>query len=338
MKPEYSFIVPVYNRPDELRELLESMERLISPVSFEVVIIEDGSSERSDQVAREFSEKLDVSYYYKTNTGPGDSRNFGMRKARADYFLILDSDVILPKEYLEHVHQFLKKRNCDCFGGPDAAHPSFSDIQKAIDYSMTSFFTTGGIRGGKKSVDEFQPRSFNMGLSRQAFESSGGFGSIHPGEDPDLSLRLKRDGFNICLNPLARVYHKRRIDWEKFYTQVNKFGLVRPILNKWHPGSARITYWFPSLFVLGLVFSVFMLIMGEVFFISVYLLYLLIIGMDAGIKYKSLYIGALAIKAVLVQFIGYGYGFLVSSIKTGLLNRSPQKEFPHLFFKKQSRV
>lgn len=336
MQPEYSFVIPVYNRPDEIRELLESMERLNSPISFEVVIIEDGSELRSDQVAREFAEKLDVSYYFKPNTGPGDSRNFGMKKAKADYFLILDSDVILPKDYLQHVHEFLQKKHCDCFGGPDAAHPSFSNVQKAIDYSMTSFFTTGGIRGGKKAVNKFQPRSFNMGISRQAFEGSGGFGTIHPGEDPDLSLRLQKKGFRICLNPLAKVYHKRRIDWEKFYKQVKKFGLVRPILNKWHPESARITYWFPSLFILGFLFSVIMAIAGQVFFISVYLLYFLVIGMDAAFKTKSIYIGLLAIRAAIVQFSGYGYGFLISSIKTGLLKRQPQEEFPHLFFKKES--
>lgn len=334
MQPEYSFIVPVYNRPEEIRELLESMQRLISPVTFEVVIVEDGSSLSSEEVVKEYTDKLNISYYYKPNSGPGDSRNYGMKKARADYFLILDSDVILPEDYLRQVHDFLSVDPCDCFGGPDAAHPSFSNVQKAIDYSMTSFFTTGGIRGQKKAVNEFQPRSFNMGLSRKAFESSGGFGQIHPGEDPDLSLRLKKAGFKICLIPDARVFHKRRIDWAKFYVQVKKFGLVRPILNKWHPGSARITYWFPTLFLLGLLFSVAMAAVGESFYIGIYLIYFLIIGIDAAIKYKSIYIGLLAIRAVIVQFSGYGIGFLRSTIKTGILKRQPQKEFPQLFFKK----
>lgn len=332
MHPEYSFIVPVYNRPDEIRELLESMRKLISKVSFEVVIVEDGSSNRADEVVRNYSEDLNISYYFKSNSGPGDSRNYGMKNAKADYFLILDSDVILPENYLKEVHAFLSASFCDCFGGPDAAHPSFSDIQKAIDYSMTSFFTTGGIRGGKKAVNEFQPRSFNMGISRNAFQASEGFGQIHPGEDPDLSLRLKKAGFKICLIPEARVFHKRRIDWNKFYTQVNKFGLVRPILNKWHPGSSKITYWFPTLFMIGLIFSICMAGLGIYFFLGTYLIYFFIIAMDAAIKNKSIYIGLLAVKAVLVQFAGYGTGFLVSSIKTGLLNKNPQKEFPQLFF------
>ena len=336
MQPEYSFIIPVYNRPDEIRELLESMRKLISKVSFEVVIIEDGSDIRCDEIVRKFSEDLNISYYFKSNSGPGDSRNFGMKKAKASYFLILDSDVILPEYYLMEVHKSLSAHYCDCFGGPDTAHSSFSDVQKAINYSMTSFFTTGGIRGKKNSVNDFQPRSFNMGISKKAFEASQGFGQIHPGEDPDLSLRLKKAGFKICLIPEAEVFHKRRINWGTFYTQVRKFGLVRPILNKWHPDSSRIAYWFPSLFIIGLIFSIFMALAGQIFFIGGYLIYFLIIAVDAAIKTNSIYIGMLAIRAVLVQFTGYGFGFLNSTLKTVVLNRQPEKEFPHLFFKKNA--
>jgi len=332
MKPAYSFVIPVYNRPDEIRELLESMKKLVSNVSFEIVIVEDGSSIRSNKVVKQFSEDLHISYYYKTNSGPGDSRNYGMKMAKADYFLILDSDVILPENYLEEVHAFISNTYCDCFGGPDAAHASFSDIQKAIDYTMTSFFTTGGIRGGASKG--FQPRSFNMGISRKAFEESEGFGQIHPGEDPDLSLRLKKAGFKICLIPKAKVFHKRRIDWDKFYLQVKKFGLVRPILNKWHPGSGKITYWFPTLFMLGFLVSVIAAILGIWFFAGCYLIYFLIIGIDAAIKNKSIYIGLLAIRAVFVQFSGYGMGFLKSTVKIAMMNRQPEKEFPQLFFKK----
>ena len=335
MQPEYSFIIPVYNRPEEIKELLESMKKLISEISFEVVIVEDGSSIRSDEIVRQYAVDLNISYYYKSNSGPGDSRNYGMKKAKADYFLILDSDVILPENYLKEVHAFLSDTYCDCFGGPDAAHPSFSNIQKAIDYTMTSFFTTGGIRGG--SDKGFQPRSFNMGISRKAFEASAGFGQIHPGEDPDLSLRLKKSGFKICLIPDAKVFHKRRINWDKFFLQVKKFGMVRPILNKWHPGSSKITYWFPGLFILGLVFSIILAFLNLWFFIGCYLIYFLIIGIDAAIKNKSIYIGLLAIRAVFVQFSGYGIGFLISTFKIGILNRQPEKEFPQLFFNKNGR-
>jgi GT2 family glycosyltransferase len=256
-----------------------------------------------------------------------------MRKAKGNYFLILDSDVLLPENYLQEVDKFLQQDYCDCFGGPDASHPSFSKIQKAIDYSMTSFLTTGGIRGKKSAVNDFQPRSFNMGISKNAFEASGGFGKIHPGEDPDLSLRLKKMGYKLCLIPGAVVFHKRRIDWSKFYTQVQKFGMVRPILNKWHPGSGKITYWFPAVFSLGFLFAILLLKLGIWWLFLLYVLYFVIIAIDAAIKNKSLGIGFLAVYATLVQFFGYGYGFIKSLWHIHILKQDPEHEFPNLFFK-----
>src|SRR5690606_11130635 len=208
------------------------------------------------EVIERFNDRLDIAYYFKANSGPGDSRNYGMQKAKGNYFIILDSDCILPRDYLVSVTKSLSQEYTDCFGGPDAAHESFSTIQKAINYSMTSWLTTGGIRGKSGSVNKFQPRSFNMGLSKKAFIATGGFGKIHPGEDPDLTLRLWNAGFDTKLIPDAFVYHKRRISWEKFYMQINKFGMTRPILNLWHPESRKITYWFPSLFVFGFLIAV----------------------------------------------------------------------------------
>lgn len=332
MQLEYSFIIPVYNRPEEIRELLQSMLKLQFSGSFEIVIVEDGSNISSEEVVKSFNEQLNISYYYKENTGPGDSRNYGMKLAKGDYFLILDSDVLLPEDYLEKVDSFLKLNYVDCFGGPDAAHESFTDLQKAINYSMTSLLTTGGIRGNKQAVNKFQPRSFNMGLSQRAFEQSGGFGLIHPGEDPDLALRLQKEGFKTVLIPDAYVYHKRRIDWNKFYIQVNKFGMVRPIINLWHPASAKITFWFPSIFTLGLLISMILFLLGYSLFMVFYLVYFLIIGLDAGIKNKSGYIGIAAIVAAFIQFVGYGIGFWKSVWKLKFLKQQPQEAFPKLFF------
>ena len=232
METKYSFIIPVYNRPDEIEELLVSMITLLFIKPFEIVIIEDGSTLSSEHVIAKFSDRLNISFYKKENSGPGDSRNYGMQKAKGNYFLILDSDCILPENYLSEADKSLSENYVDCFGGPDAAHESFSDIQKAINYVMTSFYTTGGIRGGKQQVDRFQPRSFNMGLSRKAFVATGGFGKIHPGEDPDLTIRLWKKGYKTKLIPEAFVYHKRRISWSKFHTQVQKFGKCRPIFTK----------------------------------------------------------------------------------------------------------
>ena len=255
-KLEFSFIIPVYNRPVEVKELLDSFLEVEGGDDVEIVIVEDGSNETSEGIVKTYQDKLNISYYFKPNSGPGDSRNYGMQKAKGNYFIILDSDVILPSNYLTEAKESLEALYFDCFGGPDAAHDSFTNLQKAINFAMTSFITTGGIRGGDKQVENFQPRSFNMGLSKEAFEATGGFGKIHPGEDPDLSLRLHKLGFKTTLINTAFVYHKRRISWSKFYKQVYKFGMVRPILNQWHPKSRSIVYWFPTVFSLGLLIAV----------------------------------------------------------------------------------
>jgi glycosyltransferase involved in cell wall biosynthesis len=330
----FSLIIPVYNRPDEVEELLESLSQQDYNGNFEVLIIEDGSSSRCDDVVRKYAGKLHLSYAFKENSGPGDSRNFGMRKANGDYFIIFDSDCIIPKNYLTEVATALKEKYVDCFGGPDAALDSFSDIQKAINFAMTSFLTTGGIRGGSEKIDKFQPRSFNMGLSRKAFVASNGFGNIHPGEDPDLTIRLWNLGFETQLFPKAFVYHKRRIDWDKFTIQVNKFGKARPILNSWHPQYNKLTFFFPSLFIIGLFFAFVLLIFTYDILLQLYFVYFLLIFLVSTYKNKSSKVGLLSIKAVWKQFFGYGTGFIESFIKVVLLNQNPQQVFPELFFKK----
>ncbi|MCZ4320091.1 glycosyltransferase [Aequorivita viscosa] len=332
MQINYSFIIPVFNRPQEVKELLESFVDLDFETSFEIVIVEDGSTETSEKVVEQFSEKLSISYYFKQNSGPGDSRNYGMKRAKGNYFIILDSDCLLPSHYLTTVETFLQSNFYHCFGGADAAHESFTPLQKAINYTMTSFFTTGGIRGNIKSVTNFEPRSFNMGISREAFLKTGGYSKIHPGEDPDLSQRISKAGFNTKFLPNAYVYHKRRISWKKFYLQVKKFGLVRPILSRWHPSSAKLTFWFPTLFVLFVVFSILTSIVITPWFLLPLVSYLILIFTDSSIKNKSLYIGLLTLRAVFVQFFGYGIAFFKSSVLINFLKKDPQKQFPFLFF------
>lgn len=333
MEVNFSFIIPVFNRPAEIEELLSSVQQLEFDKAFEIVIVEDGSTLAAEEVVQKFRNQLQISYYKKANSGPGDSRNFGMKRAKGNYFLILDSDVILPPQYLAEVEKELRKDFVDCFGGPDAAHEGFSAVQKAINYSMTSFLTTGGIRGGKKMLGKFQPRSFNMGLSKKAFEQSAGFGRIHPGEDPDLALRLQKAGFRTKLFPEAFVYHKRRIDWNKFYQQVYKFGLVRPILNQWHPEAAKITFWFPTIFSLGFIAAVLLAIFEIPFLLYLYLIYFVILFMHATAENRNLKIGAYSVWAALVQFFGYGLGFCRSTCYIRILNKDPKKRFPKLFFK-----
>lgn len=333
MQLQFSFIIPVYNRPDEIEELLQSFVALKNTTPFEVVIVEDGSTVDSKTIIEQFKNKLDISYFYKENSGPGDSRNFGMQKAKGNYFIILDSDCILPSHYLTEVEKSLKANYVDCFGGPDAAHDSFTKLQKAINFSMTSFITTGGIRGNKKSINTFQPRSFNMGISKEAFIKSKGFGRIHPGEDPDLSIRLWNLDYKTRLIPQAFVYHKRRISWSKFYTQVNKFGMVRPILNKWHPSTKKITYWFPTLFCLGFIVSITLLFLNIKWAIIGYLVYFVIAFFTALISTKNIAVSLLSLVAIVIQFFGYGYGFLKSTLSVEIFNKDPENHFPKLFFK-----
>lgn len=329
----FSLIIPVYNRPDEVDELLESLSKSDYPEIYEIVLVEDGSTLRCQDVAQKYGDRLDISYYYKENSGPGDSRNYGMKKARGDYFIIFDSDCIIPQQYLNEVDKALRENYVDCFGGPDKALDSFSDIQKAINFAMTSFLTTGGIRGGSEKIDKFQPRSFNMGLSRKAFEASKGFGNIHPGEDPDLSIRLWNLGFETKLFPKAFVYHKRRIDWDKFSIQVNKFGKARPILNSWYPQYNKLTFFFPSAFIIGFFLSIILLLFNQDLLLQLYFLYFIVLFLVSTIQNRSLKIGYLSLIAVWKQFYGYGTGFLKSYIKVIIMKQKPQEAFPELFFK-----
>ena len=329
----FSLIIPVYNRPDEIEELLESLTLQTYLNPYEVVIVEDGSVNPCDDVVRRFTGRLNISYYTKPNTGPGDSRNYGMRAAKGDYFVIFDSDCVIPAHYLQSVTDNLNQKYTDCFGGPDGALNTFSDVQKAINFAMTSFLTTGGIRGKSEKIEKFQPRSFNMGISKEAFLATGGFGKIHPGEDPDLSLRLWKMGYATSLFKDSYVFHKRRIDWEKFYIQVNKFGKARPILDKWHPEFKKITFLFPSFFIIGLIGSLILLLNNVHLFIYLYILYFILTFILSGINNKSIKVGVLSVAAVFIQFYGYGTGYIKSFTKIHLLKEKPEEAFPELFFK-----
>ena len=332
---DFSFIIPVFNRPEEIRELLESFCALESPKTFEIVIIEDGSTLDSKLIVDHFQDLLKISYYAKENTGPGHSRNYGMERAKGRYFIILDSDCILPPTYLEAVISKLNTQYVDGFGGPDAAKDSFTEFQKAINFSMTSYMTTGGIRGGKISIENYEPRSFNMGISKEAFQATGGFGRIHPGEDPDLSIRLKEMGYHLHLVPEAFVFHKRRITLESFYTQVHKFGQARPILNKWHPHTKRLTYWFPTFFTLGFIASCILSALGFYWFLVVYGLYFLAAMIGAFRASNNVIVAFLVLPAILIQFFGYGFGFLKATLKLGLSSKNETQLFPNLFFRTQ---
>lgn len=327
----FSIIIPVYNRPEELDELLQSICLQDLAAKPEVLIIDDGSDKRSNVVASSYENQLDIAYCFKKNSGPGDSRNYGMQRAKGDYFIILDSDCILPESYLSIVSESLEKEYVDAYGGRDEAHELFSDWQKAVNYSMTSMLTTGGLRSKETENTKFQLRSFNMGISKKAFDLTGGFSKQRIGEDIDLNFKLLEKGCSTKLIADAFVYHKRRASLRSFYKQTRNFGAARPILSKMHPGSAKISYWFPSLFIIGLVVSVMMAYTISVLGVLIYACYFASIGIDAWRKNKSASVGFLSMITSFTQFLGYGLGFIRTSFRLFIQRKELKDAFPAMF-------
>lgn len=327
----YSIIVPVYNRPDEVDELLESLTHQVFR-NFEVVIAEDGSDKRCDEVCNRYKDLLPLRYYYKKNSGPGNSRNFGVDYANGDYVIILDSDVVVPPHYLSAIDEELSREQCDFFGGADAAHASFTPVQKAISYSMTSFFTTGGIRGGKKKLDKFYPRSYNMGVRRTAYQALGGFSRMRFGEDIDFSYRLIENGYKSRLFPEAWVWHKRRTDLRKFFRQVYNSGIARINLEKRHPGTMKPVHLLPMLFTLG-VLLLLLLSPWCLWTLTPLLAYALIICIHSSVVNKSLRVGLLSVPAAFTQLMGYGLGFLSAWWKRCVLRQDEFQAFEKTFYK-----
>ena len=333
---KYSIIVPVYNRPDEVDELLESLT-LQTLKDFEVIIVEDGSIKPCKDVCDKYASILDLHYYAKENSGPGQSRNYGAKRSNGEWLIILDSDVVLPKGYLEAVEKSLTSHllplpSIAAWGGPDAAHPSFTPVQKAISYSMTSFFTTGGIRGGKAKLDKFYPRSFNMGIRRDVYLQLGGFTKMRFGEDIDFSYRIVEAGYMPRLFPNAWVWHKRRTDFRKFFRQVYNSGIARINLEKRHPGTMKLVHLLPTVFTLGVIGLLLIALFFPLACVPI-ILYSAIICIDSSIKNKSLWVGLLSIPAAFVQLMGYGFGFIESWWKRCILKQDEFTAFEKNFYK-----
>ncbi len=327
----FSLIVPVFNRPDEVHELLESLTKQHCK-DFEVIIVEDGSQVPCQEIVQAYQNRLDIHYYNKPNSGPGQSRNYGAERATGEYLIVLDSDCIIPEGYLNAVKAELDAASADAFGGPDRAHDSFTDIQKAINYAMTSFFTTGGIRGGKKKLDKFYPRSFNMGIRADVYRALGGFSKMRFGEDIDFSIRIFKGGYKCRLFPEAWVWHKRRTDLRKFFKQVHNSGIARINLYKKYPESLKLVHLLPAVFTIGVV----ALLLGTPFIpalSSLIGLFVLIIFIDATLQNRSVKIGALAVVASFVQLTGYGTGFLRAWWQRCVLRKDEFEAFKNSFYK-----
>ena len=334
MQKTISIVVAIFNRKDELFELLNSLIAQTDK-DFEVIIVDDGSFVDLLPTVETFKEMLNIQYFKKANSGPGLSRNYGANRAKNDWLVFVDSDVIVEKDYIENIKKNLEKTDCAAFGGADKAHKGFNLLQKAISYSMTSVFTTGGIRGSKKAVTKFQPRSFNMGVNKEIFLKIGGFSEMRIGEDPDLSMTIWENGYQTAFFDDIGVYHKRRTDLGKFSKQVYQFGCARPILNQRHPDYVKPTFWFPTLFLLGYVAGIleyFLLQKG--FVLACYGFYTLVIFLHALYLTKNIAIAAQAIITTYIQMFSYGYGFLESWIKLNVLKMKPEDAFPKHFHQK----
>ena len=344
---KFSIIIPVYNRPDEVDELLQSLcEQTVK--DFEVIIVEDGSINPCKDVCSKYAGILSLHYYAKENSGPGQSRNYGAERANGKYVIILDSDVVLPSGYLQAIEEELAQQPCEAFGGPDAAHPDFTPVQKAISYSMTSFFTTGGIRGGKAKLDKFYPRSYNMGIRRDVYQQLGGFSKMRFGEDIDFSYRIVEAGYKPRLFPDAWVWHKRRTDFRKFFRQVYNSGIARINLEKRHPGTMKLVHLLPTVFTVGVIALILISAVGRALMHYVdhdqfywmcfapwipILFYSLLICFDSSIKNKSLKVGILSIPAAFVQLMGYGLGFIESWWKRCVRGQDEYQAFEKTFYK-----
>lgn len=326
-----SIIIPVFNRPYEVQELLESLQQQTNR-EFEVIIVEDGSTVKCNSVIENFKQNLDIKYFFKPNSGPGQSRNYGYEKAMGNYYIFLDSDCILPPDYIQTVQTSLKNKYTDAFGGPDKAHEKFTLLQKGINYSMTSFLTTGGIRGQNEKLGKFHPRSFNMGCSQEVLKTTNGFSKMRFGEDIDMSIRILKNGFKTQLIPEAFVYHKRRSNLKQFFKQIFNSGIARINLSKIHPNSLSLIHMVPTFFSIGIIWSIFFSLIYSSFFLIPILTYSLILFLDSLFKNKSLSIAALSILTSYTQIFAYGFGFLWAILMFKILNKNEYSAFNASFY------
>jgi glycosyltransferase involved in cell wall biosynthesis len=327
-----SFIIPVFNRPGETRELLQSLS-LQTNRNFEVVLVEDGSTESSEPVVEEYREVLNIRYFYKENSGPGPSRNFGCEKASGSYVIFLDSDCVLPENYLQVVRETLESNYTDAFGGPDRAHKDFTNFQKAINFSMTSFLTTGGIRGGNEKMEKFHPRSFNMGFSKEVYETTGGFSAMRFGEDVDLSIRIVEKGFTTQLIRGAFVYHKRRTNLRRFFKKFYKSGIATIKHQHRHPGTLKLVHTAPAIFTLGVISLLLLAFLVSWYFAIPILSHMLLLFLSALGMTRNFDIALLAVVTSYTQLFAYGSGFLNAFWRRMVLGRDEFSAFTRNFYK-----
>lgn len=317
--PKFALISPTFKRPDEVTEFLDSLRKLDYPKDkFEIILGDGTPGDELRPLIYPYQKDLPLKIYYEEFLPVSNARNRAAELSTAQFFIFLDSDCIIPEGYLKAVEFFLDAHpQINLFGGPDAASEDFTDLQKAISFSMTSFLTTGGIRGGSSSVTTYHPRGFNMGISAELFNKVGGYDeNFVCGEDVELSMRLIKAGAKSAFIEEAHVFHKRRTSIKQFRRQVFRFGAARPLLAKAHPGNLKITHLFPLAFTVYRHVSAILFLLVFYFNLSVlslpfamYVLYMVAVFFSA-LKKEGLSVALLAVQTTNTMNAGYGIGFL----------------------------
>ena len=339
----YSIIIPSFNRADELSELLKSFEQLDFPKdAYEVIIADDGSTDTTAELVKKFQDKksFTLTYCSQQNKGLGAARNLGMENAAGDFFVFVDSDVTVPPHWLNEIDLGLSREKADAFGGPDTYLDSFPALLKAINYSMTSFITTGGLRGKKgRKLAKFYPRSFNMGLSRKLQEKIGGFGNLRHGQDIEYSSRIIRSGAKVFFAEKAFVFHKRRTNLRRFLRQVFNWGIARINLYQIDPSMFEPLHAAPAAALIlvltvsaAAVFSPLFFWLFKIGLVSG-LLVLLFSMADAAIKYKQLKPSFYLPLVIPIQVFAYGAGFIYNFIRRAVFKKDVKTGFKKNYYK-----
>lgn len=341
-KYRFSVIIPSYNRADEVIDLLRSLQAQTCEHSrFEVLVIDDGSTDATEQKVNELASQVDfhLRFFRRNHEGPGPARNFGMSQAEGEYFLFIDSDCQADANWLKEIDEAITKEAPDAFGGPDSVLDSFTPLQKAIDYSMTSFLTTGGMRGhSQKRLAKFYPRSFNMGIRREVYEKLGGMGNLRHGQDIEFSRRIVASGAKVIYIPNAIVYHKRRTSLRKFFRQMFNWGVARINLSYLDAGNLEPLHFIPAIAAVGYtLLTIFTLLTGLAWkiWVAITVLALLICGyifIDSSIRYRSVKVGWLAPIFAVCQIFAYGYGFTYNYVRRKIFRRGEVTGFVRRYY------
>ncbi len=335
-----SVITPSYNRASELEHLMRSISaQSIDHNLFELIISDDGSTDDTEALINSWQEKasFSIKYISQENKGPGAARNHGLEKSIGELILFIDSDCEAHPKWIETIVDEYHKSEFDACGGPDGGKKDFTLLQKAIDYSMTSFFTTGGMRGhSEKMISKFYPRTHNMGVKRDKYEAVGGFGNLRHGQDIEFSHRIRTSGGKIRFIKNALVYHRRRTSLRQFIKQVFNWGVARINLGKIDTAMLEPVHFLPSLSILLSLFIILIIYQLDWGISEIFLLFfspLSIICLLGALNKKDLRVFPILLLVIPIQIFGYGLGFLQAYIRRFIFNEAELVGFKKNYYK-----